>query len=354
MVCHRNNGSAGQRVVILRFAANRAFAELKRENYGSAIQDAEKSIQLDPTYIKAYYRRASAYLALERYKLARADFKKVLKLKPGDKDTTAKLDVCEKAITKKAFEEAIAVEATKPLWERANPDLLAVDSSYSGLHLPAIPTLGTAASQLECADDETKVNEHGMSLAFIKGMMETFRAQKSIHKKYAQQILQRLFNMARKMPSLVHATIPEDAKKFNICGDTHGQYYDTLNIFEINGLPSPTNPYLFNGDFVDRGSFSVENVFMLFAFKLLYPDYFHLTRGNHETKNMNKMYGFEGEVKAKFDQITMEMFSEVFCALPLSVVVNRKVIVIHGGLFQKEGVTLDDLAKIDRCVHSLP
>lgn len=53
---------------------------------------------------------------------------------------------------------------------------------------------------------------------------------------------------------------------------------------ELNGLPSPTNGYLFNGDFVDRGSFSVENVLVLFAWKLLLPRHFHLTRGNHETK----------------------------------------------------------------------
>lgn len=65
------------------------------------------------------------------------------------------------------------------------------------------------------------------------------------------------------------------------------QYYDTLNIFESLGEPSPTNPYVFNGDYVDRGSFSVENVLLLVAWKLMYPEYFHLTRGNHETKDMN-------------------------------------------------------------------
>lgn len=49
------------------------------------------------------------------------------------------------------------------------------------------------------------------------------------------------------------------------------QFYDLLNIFELNGLPSEENPYLFNGDFVDRGSFSVEVILTLFAFKCMCP-----------------------------------------------------------------------------------
>jgi len=150
-----------------------------------------------------------------------------------------------------------------------------------------------------------------------------------------------------KTPTLIDINVPE-GKNFTVCGDTHGQFYDLCNIFELGGLPSEENPYLFNGDFVDRGSFSVEVVLTLFAWKLLYPKHMFLARGNHESRSMNRMYGFEGEVKAKYSDTVFEMFAEVFCLLPLAHCLNRKVLVVHGGLFSTDDVTLDDIRKTDR------
>lgn len=147
----------------------------------------------------------------------------------------------------------------------------------------------------------------------------------------------------------MHIRVPDgDDSLLTVCGDVHGQFYDLLNIFETNGYPSPTHGYLFNGDYVDRGSFSMECLLTLLSFLVLYPTTFHMSRGNHETKDLNRIFGFEGECKAKYGDFVFGSISELFCFIPLAQVIENRVIVVHGGLFKRDDVTLSELAAIDR------
>lgn len=191
----------------------------------------------------------------------------------------------------------------------------------------------------------------------VQAAVEYFKNQKVIHKRYVAYLLISAKHYFEQQSSLLEIPIPTSgpdpndptiSPRLTVCGDTHGQYYDVLNIFELNGFPSKNNPYLFNGDFVDRGSFSVEVIITFLLFKISDPECIHLHRGNHETKNMNKIYGFEGEVKAKYDDKIFELFLEVFEQMPLASVVGGKVFVTHGGLPTEPGVTLSDIRKIKR------
>jgi tetratricopeptide (TPR) repeat protein len=76
---------------------------------GSAIADATEAITLEPSYIKGYFRRGTAKLALGQLKPARVDFRAACQIEPTNKEARSKLDECEKAIKKKAFEDAIQV-----------------------------------------------------------------------------------------------------------------------------------------------------------------------------------------------------------------------------------------------------
>ncbi len=89
----------------------------------------------------------------------------------------------------------------------------------------------------------------------------------------------------------------------------------------MNGRPSK-KPYLFNGDVVDRGSFSLECIMTLIAWKCYDQNCMYINRGNHEAKQVNMIYGFKGEVEKKLDKFAYEAFSELFCALPLVYLIN--------------------------------
>jgi len=116
-----------------------------------------------------------------------------------------------------------------------------------------------------------------------------------------------------------------------VVGDIHGQYYDLLRLFEYGGFP-PTANYLFLGDYVDRGKQSLEAICLLLAYKLKYPENFFLLRGNHECASINRIYGFFDECKRRFSVRLWKVFTDCFNCLPVTAIIDEKIICMHGGL----------------------
>ncbi|KAI7967856.1 hypothetical protein MJO29_001133 [Puccinia striiformis f. sp. tritici] len=342
---------------------NRSAVRLKREEHGLAIMDTSKAIELDPKYVKAYFRRATAQLSIMKPQLAIKDFKKCMALDPSNAAARVQLDATTKLVRRLEFEKAIASEdeeaTSKRIRKLISEGACELDNSYTG-------------PMLSKTEDGWKP-----SLEFIQGMLEWFKAGKTLPKRWVYEIILGCQSVLMKEASMTEYTIPQN-ETCDVIGDTHGQFFDVLHLLSLTGLPSETHALVFNGDFVDRGSWSTEVVLTVFALKWYMPHKVFLNRGNHETADMNKVYGFEGETKKKYSELCYKLFEEVFCALPLCCLVTasqqpesseiskvpakpffdaegrKRFFIVHGGLFSKDEVSFDELKKIPRMVRKQP
>jgi len=149
--------------------------------------------------------------------------------------------------------------------------------------------------------------------------------------KYAFQMVLDVVDILGREPTLRPMSVPV-GQTLTVIGDIHGQFWDFQTVVDLAGLPSKGNPLLFNGDFVDRGSWSIEVIMTIFAMKLMAPESVGLNRGNHEMLEANIIYGFLGECSAKYDTSLFNLFSESFRRLPLAHLLDDRVLVVHGGL----------------------
>lgn len=126
-----------------------------------------------------------------------------------------------------------------------------------------------------------------------------------------------------------------------IVGDIHGQFFDLRNLFAIAGTPGTYNEdgsektFIFLGDYVDRGKFSCEVLFYLFALKVRYPAHVWLIRGNHESRATSGYFGFKRECQAKYGLSVFNQCCDAFQAMPLACTVTTSVgkfFCVHGGI----------------------
>ncbi|XP_317894.5 serine/threonine-protein phosphatase rdgC isoform X2 [Anopheles gambiae] len=183
----------------------------------------------------------------------------------------------------------------------------------------------------------------------LEVIIDLFRKKKNrLHAKYVAGILREATSKLKRLPNLNQASTAI-SKQVTICGDLHGKLDDLLVVFHKNGLPSPENPYVFNGDFVDRGKKGLEVLLLLLCTFLVFPGGVFLNRGNHEDTVMNARYGFIREVHQKYKhnaERLLKLIDEVYRWLPLGTIVNNRVLVVHGGI--SDSTDLDLIRSLDR------
>ncbi|MFW9820053.1 MAG: metallophosphoesterase [Candidatus Thorarchaeota archaeon] len=119
-----------------------------------------------------------------------------------------------------------------------------------------------------------------------------------------------------------------------VIGDIHGNLETLIELIKIIDKNNPAI-VIFLGDIVDRGPMQLECLVIIFALKILFPSKYYLIRGNHETLEINQIYGFFQDFLLRFkDQSKFIEIIEVYNTLPLCVLLNKTILCLHGGIPQ--------------------
>lgn len=173
----------------------------------------------------------------------------------------------------------------------------------------------------------------------------------SFRKEFIVELADQCIKIVQQQPIVLRVRAP-----IKVFGDVHGQYQDLMRFFDLWGTPSndatgdiEAYDYLFLGDYVDRGSHSLETMCLLMALKVKYPEQIHLLRGNHEDRWINNVFGFAEECVARLGEdcgdpdSIFNKINELFDWLPLAAIIEDKIICLHGGI----GSVLADVKQIE-------
>jgi serine/threonine-protein phosphatase 5 len=297
---------------------NLSYTEIFLEKTSEAVDHASAAIELDPTNVKAYYRRGQAKVQSLDLEGAYKDYVQALKINPAEKKIRQEAENARGIIKRRELIKAMSVQE------------------------------GDSIQKIEAKEyvpEPSNVEIPEFNKEYAMKMIEDLKKDIRPHKDIFRAMLKAVKALNEKMQNIVELS-PKG--KFYVVGDTHGQFQDVLALFEKFGYPTREHPFLFNGDYVDRGSMGIEILCTLMAIKLADPESIYLNRGNHETLYMNQMYGFEKECTSKYNSYVYQECSDMFNTLPLGHLLNKKVLIVHGGLFTDETLTIEDIQKLNR------
>ena len=324
--CRIDPDTMDMRTCVARLYVNRSMTQLYLDMPRKASEDATQALYTDNRCPEAFIARGRASIKLRFFSHAAQDFAEALKLQQNR-----------------------SAEDLEKFAREMIPQQEVLDELDSEM-------FNTAPSVYETVEEEPAVTWHQEFSERMfdfedfhdddaREVMEIVKNNALLSPECFAGMLVKISEVFHELPNIVNV---DGVKDMKVVGDTHGQLQDVLWIFEKYGCPSEDNPYLFNGDFVDRGSQGVEILMVLFAWKIAQPKGMFLNRGNHESDFMNRAYGFAYECDVKMGCDVFEMCSKVFEFMPLGHIICGKVLVVHGGLFSEEDVTIENLQELNR------
>ncbi|ELP87734.1 serine/threonine protein phosphatase PP1 isozyme, putative [Entamoeba invadens IP1] len=170
-------------------------------------------------------------------------------------------------------------------------------------------------------------------------VMDTFPPQCIVPKNEVEQLCAQFKEVIMEDKTLMELKAP-----INVIGDLHGQYTDLVRFLKATNYK--TESFLFLGDFVDRGFHSLEVLCLVYALKLRYPKQYFLIRGNHESVEINRVFGFYDECVRVYDESIWKLFNETFAYLPILAIIEKRIFCVHGGI--SPDLRLPDVEKIIR------
>lgn len=154
------------------------------------------------------------------------------------------------------------------------------------------------------------------------------------------ELTNQAIDVVKEQPMVVKISTP-----VKVFGDIHGQYIDLMTFFYKWGEPKEgpngdiqSVDYLFLGDYVDRGTMSLETICLLMALKIKYPGNIHLLRGNHEDRLINSNFGFAEECQIRLgedpadEDSVFNIINLFFEYMPLAAVIEDQIFCLHGGI----------------------
>jgi len=174
-----------------------------------------------------------------------------------------------------------------------------------------------------------------------KYSVESIKNAFMFRKEYVIELAKQFKELVEAQPVIIRLRTP-----LKVFGSLHGNFQDLMRMFDLWKAPVENSlggdidsvAYLFLGNYVDRGTRSLETICLLMALKLKYPETIYLLRGSHEDYLINIRYGFGEECTSRLREdinnpnSVFQAINKAFTYLPFGAIIENKMLCVHGGI----------------------